>query len=142
MRRSIRVRSLSPLLAPSPPSAALAGPICTTTGPIAIPTGMAVTTAGEDADGDGLFDESEDELAACAIPFYRFDSQEPARQSFEPAMLHAGLSKRLRRAESWSCKVDFAELYKKDGGSHLLQLPPAERLQRPRLVTARRSTSS
>jgi hypothetical protein len=121
MRRCIRVVLLFPLLALAP-SASLAGPICTTTGPIAIPIGMAVTTAGEDADGDGLFDESEDELAACAIPIYRFDSDEPARQPFEPAMLHAVYPNGFEGGKL-VVQVDFAELYKKDGGFIFCNFP-------------------
>lgn len=64
-------------------------PVCTTTQVIAIPTGLGESFPSIDKDGDGLVDAAEDELAACAMPKYFFDSAEPALGPNEPQMLYS-----------------------------------------------------
>jgi thrombospondin type 3 repeat protein len=108
------------------PRPAFAGPTCTTTVPIAIPTGMPnLTVAGLDKDGDGLFDQAEDELAACAGPIYHYDSGEPALQSFEPVLLHSVYPFAFAANGLLKVKVRFAELYAQDGGFIYCNFPQA-----------------
>jgi hypothetical protein len=96
---------------------ALAGPVCQTTVPIALPTGLpALSIKLTDVDGDGLDDQAEDELASCAMPLYHFDSAEPARQSFEPVMLHSVYPDGFSAGGLPKVTVRFAELYAEDGG--------------------------
>ncbi len=97
------------------PLAATAGPICATSSIIAVPTGLGVTSPA-DADNDGLVDKAEDEIAACFIPEYHFDSLENARWDFEPVMLHSVSPLAMSGAGELRIQIRFAELYQSDGG--------------------------
>jgi hypothetical protein len=117
----------------STPSIGQAGdmPTCNTSSALAYPTALAGTThAIEDEDGDGLLDQAELELAACVVPKYHFDGDEPSLRGgqpgepLEPIVLFAaypdGVSNDSGRLR---IRVVFAELYAKDGGFIFCNFP-------------------
>jgi hypothetical protein len=106
------------------PVAALAGPTCPTTVPIAVPNAQpGLSVPGVDEDADGLVDQAEDELLACASPVYYFDSAESALNDNEPGLIASIGPHSFDGAERLVLGIQFVEIYAEDGGFIWCDLP-------------------
>jgi hypothetical protein len=75
-----------------------------------------VEREAHDRDRDGLIDEMEGNLADACRPYARFDSDESAREEYEPVTLFQVRPLDLRTAENLRVEILWAFLYRQDIG--------------------------
>lgn len=99
------------------PVVALAGPTCPTTVPIAVPNAQpGLSVPGVDEDADGLVDQAEDEILACASPVFYFDDDENALEPNEPGLIASIRPSGFDASERLVLEIQFVEIYAEDGG--------------------------
>jgi len=76
----------------------------------------AVQREAHDRDRDNLIDELEGELANACRPYARFDSDEAARQDFEPVTLFQVRPLDLRSPDNLRIEINWIFLYRQDLG--------------------------